>query len=80
MIGGFELRLELERYDDDEVDWGYGENPGVDFSRSRIEFRAVVLSQGGGRMLARFWRTRRRASQRGRLLRWGGRRGGMGPC
>lgn len=36
-------------------------------------------SQGGGRMLARRWRLRRRASQRGRGVRWGGVRGGMVP-
>lgn len=51
---------------------GGGENEGVDFSRSRIEEREGGESQGGGRMLARRWRLRRRASQTGRGLRWGG--------
>ena len=31
-------------------------------------------------MLARFWRLRRMASQRGRFARWGGIRGFVGPC
>ena len=58
---------------------GGGENEGVFFSRSRIEEREGGESQGGGRMLARRWRLRRRASQRGRGVRWGGWRGGVGP-
>lgn len=37
-------------------------------------------SQGGGMMLARRWRLRRRASQRGSEVRWGGMRGVVGPC
>ena len=59
---------------------GEGEKEGLDFSRSRMERREEGESQGGGRMLARRWRLRRRASQRGMGVRWGGRRGGRGPC
>lgn len=58
---------------------GGGENEGDDFSRSRIELREGGESQGGGRMLARRWRLRRRASQSGSAVRWGGVRGGVGP-
>ncbi len=56
-----------------------GEKEGVDFSKSRTECRDGGESHGGGRMLARRWRLRRRASQRGRGARWGGLRGGIGP-
>lgn len=59
---------------------GGGEKEGEVFSMSRIEIRDGGESQGGGRMLARRWRLRRRASQRGRGARWGGFRGGRGPC
>ena len=48
---------------------GGGEKEGVDFSRSRIELSDGGESQGGGRMLARRWRLRRRASQRGSWAR-----------
>ena len=48
---------------------GGGEKEGVDFSKSRIERRDGGESHGGGRMLARRWRLRRRASQRGRGVR-----------
>lgn len=59
---------------------GGGEKEGVDFSKSRIERSDGGESHGGGRMLARRWRLRRRASQRGRGVRYGGLRGGIGPC
>lgn len=49
-------------------------------SNSRIAVREAGWSQGGGRMLARRWRLRRRASQRGMSARWGGLRAGVGPC
>lgn len=39
-----------------------------------------MVSQGGGMMLARRWRCRRRASQRGTVVRVGGRAVGVGPC
>lgn len=58
---------------------GGGEKEGEDFSVSRIDWRDGGESQGGGRILAPRWRLRRRASQRGRRVRWGGVRGGMGP-
>lgn len=59
---------------------GGGENDGEDFSSSRIEDSAGGESQGGGRMLARRCFLRRRASQRGIVVRCGGMRGGRGPC
>lgn len=49
-------------------------------SWSRIAPRECVLSQGGGRILARRWRLRRRASQSGMLLLCGGFNGFRGPC
>lgn len=58
---------------------GGGEKEGVDFSKSRIERSDGGESHGGGKMLARRWRLRRRASQRGRVVRYGGLRGGIGP-
>ena len=48
---------------------GEGEKEGEEFSSERRDVRAWVVSQGGGRMLARRWRLRRRASQRGRRVR-----------
>lgn len=48
-------------------------------SVSRICERVVGVSQRGGRMLARFWRLSRRASQRGRGVGKGGVRGCVGP-
>lgn len=59
---------------------GGGENEGELFSRSRIALRDTGESHGGGRMLARRWRLRRRASQSGRSARYGGVRGAIGPC
>lgn len=41
--------------------------------------REAGCSHGGGTMLARRCFLRRRASQRGRSARWGGRRGGVLP-
>lgn len=41
-------------------------------SISRIEARLLGCSHGGGVMFARFWRLRRRASQRGRGVGKGG--------
>lgn len=49
-------------------------------SNSRMAVREAGRSQGGGRMLARRWRLRRRASQSGRSARWGGVRAGVGPA
>jgi hypothetical protein len=51
----------------------------VSVSYLRIRSRELGRSQGGGRMLALRWRFRRRASQRGKGARWGGRRVGVGP-
>jgi hypothetical protein len=51
----------------------------VSVSYLRIFSRGLGRSQGGGRMLARRWRLRRRASHNGREDRWGGRRAGVGP-
>ena len=61
---------------------GGGEKVWGDISVSclRICSREEGRSQDGGRMFARRWRFRRRASQRGRGDRWGGRRAGVGPC
>ena len=56
-----------------------GVNPSIRRSWSRMLDREDVLSQAGGRMLARRWRLRRRASQRGMAARLGGRRGFIGP-
>lgn len=58
---------------------GASENWGEEVSSWRMASREEGESQGGGRMLARFWRLRRRASQRGRGVRWGGIRGVVGP-
>ncbi len=60
---------------------GGGENVCGEVSVSclRIRSREEGRSQGGGRMLARRWRLRRRASQRGMDARWGGRREDVGP-
>lgn len=44
-----------------------------------IASSAETVSHDGGTMLARRWRWRRRASQRGRVVVRGGRRGGVGP-
>lgn len=61
---------------------GGGENASGDVSVSyfRILSRELGSSQGGGRMLARRWRFRRRASQSGKGARCGGRREGVAPC
>lgn len=48
---------------------GGGEKDGVEFSSFRISSREEGLSHGGGRMLARRWRLRRSANQRGRGVR-----------
>ena len=48
-------------------------------SKSRIVVREVGFSQAGGWMLARRWRLRSRASQRGRGVGKGGLRGAVGP-
>lgn len=66
------------------MEWGCGgggENASGEVSVSclRILSREEGRSQGGGRMLALRWRLRRRASQRGRGARCGGRRAGVGP-
>ncbi len=58
---------------------GVSENSGDEVSSWRMASREEGDSQGGGKMLARFWRLRRRASQRGRGVRWGGIRGTVGP-
>ena len=60
---------------------GGGENVTGDVSVSYLRIRSsdAGRSHGGGRILARRWRLRRRASQRGRLARCGGRRAGVGP-
>lgn len=76
--------MALGRKGGDEVTWGGkgggGEKEGVDFSKSRTERSDGGESHGGGRMLARRWRLRRSASQRGRWVRYGGLSDGMGPC
>jgi len=51
----------------------------VSVSYLRIRSSEEGSSHGGGRMLARRWRLRRSASQRGRDERCGGRRVGVGP-
>lgn len=65
--------MALGRKGGDVVVWGgsggAGENEGELFSSSRTEWRERGESQGGGRILARRWRLRRRASQRGRGVR-----------
>jgi len=48
-------------------------------SALRIVSRDEGWSHGGGRMFARRWRLRRRASQRGSGVRWGGWSDGVGP-
>lgn len=60
---------------------GGGENVSGEVSVSclRILSREAERSQGGGRMFALRWRLRRRASQRGRVARWGGRSGCVEP-
>ena len=60
---------------------GGGENVVGEMSVSyfRIFSREEGKSQGGGRMLALRCRFRRRASQRGRGARWGGRRMSVAP-
>ena len=58
---------------------GEGENPSLVFSYSRIDIRDAMFSHGGATMFARYCFLRRRANQRGRLARWGGIRGGVGP-
>ena len=57
-----------------------GANDGLIVSCERKSVSAATLSHGGGRMLARFCRLRRRASQRGRSAGRGGRRGGVVHC
>ena len=51
-----------------------------DVSTSRTQESESGCSQGGGIMLQRRWRLRRRANQRGRVVRRGGRRAFVGPC
>lgn len=51
----------------------------VSVSYLRILSRELGRSHGGGRMLARRWRLRRRASHSGKEDRCGGRRVGVGP-
>lgn len=59
---------------------GGGENVSAcSVSWSRIAVSEWVFNQGGGRMFARRWRFRRRASHRGILLLCGGFRGLRGP-
>lgn len=58
---------------------GGGVNGVVVVSTLRRESSEGGDSHGGGMMLARRCRLRRRASQRGMLLRYGGWRGGIGP-
>jgi hypothetical protein len=48
-------------------------------SNSRRADREAIWSQGGGEMFARHCFFRRRASQRGMLVLWGGWRGVVGP-
>lgn len=50
-----------------------------DVSLSRISCKASGCSHGGGTILARRWRLSKRASQRGRAARCGGRRAGVVP-
>lgn len=52
----------------------------ISVSCFKMRSREDGMSQGGGRMLARLWRLSRRASQSGRGVLWGGRRGWVGPC
>lgn len=77
---------DVESVGRERVERGYGWGGGgenvkgfVSVSYLRIRSREEGRSQGGGRMLARRWRLRRRASQRGIEARWGGRRVGVGP-
>lgn len=69
--------------DTSDEDAGASEGAGVKdsrlISRSSNDSREAEESQGGGRMLARFWRLSRSASHRGSVARFGGRRGGIGP-
>lgn len=58
---------------------GAGEKDAISISRSSMDSSEAEASQGGGRMLARCWRLRRRASQRGTAARYGGWRVGIGP-
>ncbi len=51
----------------------------VSVSYFKMDSRDWERSQGGGRMLARRWRLRRRASQSGSRARCGGRRACVGP-
>lgn len=48
-------------------------------SKERISVREEGCNQAGGRMLARRWRFRSRASQRGRGVGKGGLRASVGP-
>lgn len=61
------------------VHGGGGVNGVVVVSNFRRESSEGGDSHGGGMMLARRCRLRRRANQRGMLLRYGGWRGGIGP-
>jgi hypothetical protein len=66
----------------EEEVWGRGGGAEKAFdsvSAPRIASSEDGCSQGGGTMLARRWRFSRRASQRGRAVRWGGWRGVVGP-
>lgn len=59
---------------------GGGVNGVIVVSSLRIESSEEGDSHGGGMMLARRCRLRRRASQSGMVLRYGGWRVGIGPC
>ena len=58
---------------------GAGENDGEAFSSLKMTSREAEFSHGGGCMLARRWRLRRRASHKGSTARYGGWRGAVGP-
>jgi hypothetical protein len=51
----------------------------ISVSSLRIRSREEGSSHGGGTILARRWRLRRRASHKGKGARWGGRSAGVGP-
>ena len=55
------------------------ENEEIEVSSFRIRSSDTGDSQGGGRMLARRCRLRRRASHRGREAWYGGCKGAIGP-
>lgn len=65
------------------VEWGGngggGEKPSDSCSSCRILVRDNTLSHAGGRIFARRWCLRSRASHNGSRLRYGGWRAGIGP-